>query len=399
MLRGIIYTHCISDEVDVTERRNLNMLYEICGPDSFTNVIIVTTMWDIVDKKIAAEREEEMKTSDDFKPFFEAGAQLKRHYNNLASAYTIMNNLLVNDPLPLLIQTELATGMSIIETAAGSALSRELDELLVCHEEERPRMEAEIMRAIMEGDEDVMEKLEDKRRKVKRCKEDKRKLRQGQNSNRTSSDGEHEETIVEYEGVQPDDECLERVGEEKQEYAWQLAIDLAVEAEREKWLIKENHWKEMRTMEVTMEVERRSRELERRFEAERTALLLKVNGLEADLRMSRKYPEVLEAEARKRQDREALQARINELEAMAKKSAEAAMVKKLKDDKALAFRIISLMQPLEGTYVIRNVQTSKYWQLNMPTPFADGIKTAHVDAKNNQMCRVNICTFASLIYN
>src|SRR6187551_1946358 len=65
-LRGIIYLHRITDpKVQGSTLNNFIMFKEICGREALENVILLTTMWDVVESEsIGAKRQQELR--DDF---------------------------------------------------------------------------------------------------------------------------------------------------------------------------------------------------------------------------------------------------------------------------------------------------------------------------------------------
>lgn len=66
-LCGLIYLHPISDNrMRGTARLNLEMFQELCGIDSLRNVVLASTMWDLVPQQVGEEREAELASKPEF---------------------------------------------------------------------------------------------------------------------------------------------------------------------------------------------------------------------------------------------------------------------------------------------------------------------------------------------
>ncbi|KZP22936.1 hypothetical protein FIBSPDRAFT_786634, partial [Athelia psychrophila] len=137
-LRGVIYMHRIGDvRMGGIAVRNFSMFRKLCGDKSLKNVAIVTNFWSEVDPAKGAAREAELRSDDMFfKPVLDKQAKLLRHDGTLAGARMIVGEIIMkNHPIALDIQVELEDDQkSILETAAGTTLYRELVEQLYKHE-------------------------------------------------------------------------------------------------------------------------------------------------------------------------------------------------------------------------------------------------------------------------
>ena len=145
--------------------RNFKMFRALCGDSSLKNVILVTNMWGEVSEVVGEAREEELITNF-FKPALDKGAQLTRHHNTTQSAHDIIRRIIKNKPAPLKIQVELVDEhKDIIDTAAGEAINKELNELIRRHQAELKDIQEEMMKAMKEKDEETREEMEEERRK------------------------------------------------------------------------------------------------------------------------------------------------------------------------------------------------------------------------------------------
>ncbi|KAL4077613.1 P-loop containing nucleoside triphosphate hydrolase protein [Scleroderma citrinum] len=132
-LTGLIYFHRIIDtRVGGNAQRNLRMFQKLCGNDTLKNVVIVTTMWDMIDLEEGMQREEELKSSDDlFRPLLDEGAVMMRHDRTADSATAIIKYLLGKDATtPQIVHEIVGMGKALEHTAAGTELQSEMRELL-----------------------------------------------------------------------------------------------------------------------------------------------------------------------------------------------------------------------------------------------------------------------------
>jgi hypothetical protein len=143
------------------------MFEKVCGL-ALKNAVIVTTRWDVVGNERAVELEQELVTGEQyFKPLCEAGANTFGHDNTRGSAERVMRKLLSNNPIVLQMQEELAAGMTLEQTAAGSQLSADLDALIMNHEAEMKKVLEEMQDAINAKDEAWQRELSDELAKFK----------------------------------------------------------------------------------------------------------------------------------------------------------------------------------------------------------------------------------------
>lgn len=167
-LNGVIYLHRITDtRMGGTAVRNLKMFHKLCGPSAIKNVTVVTTRWDTLDEKEGAPREEELMTNPNFfKPLVDAGARFHRHDGTSESARKVMLQMIDNKPIALQIQLELAKGMQLNDTGAGSELTSEMNELLEKHREELQNLRKEMEDAVTARDDELSTELKEERERL-----------------------------------------------------------------------------------------------------------------------------------------------------------------------------------------------------------------------------------------
>ena len=171
------------------------MFRELCGDSSLKNVILVTNMWGEVSRDVGESREKEL-TSNFFKPVLDKGAQLARHHNTARSAYDIIRCIMRNRPITLQIQRELVDeGKNIIDTAAGEAVNKELNEQIRRHQVELKAVQEDMMKALKEKDEETRQEMEEETRKLQEQMNKMRADSEGMASNYSEEKRRMEETM------------------------------------------------------------------------------------------------------------------------------------------------------------------------------------------------------------
>jgi len=129
-LSGLIYLHKITDNrMGGISFKNLKMFHKLCGDGALKNVVLCTTMWDLVDVKVGEEREDELREKF-WARMIQKGASITRHDGSSQSACDILTSMLDFDPVSLKIQQELVDDhKTLLETTAGGEINREMLEM------------------------------------------------------------------------------------------------------------------------------------------------------------------------------------------------------------------------------------------------------------------------------
>ncbi|KIM65398.1 hypothetical protein SCLCIDRAFT_1212139 [Scleroderma citrinum Foug A] len=168
-LTGFIYLHRISDtRVGGTSKRNLRIFQKLCGRESLTNVVILTTMWDKVTPEEGLRRQQELISSYDlFKPLVEGGAVMESYDGTQESARNIVWDLLRKKGTVAQIVRELVVeNKSLVDTEAGMELQSEVRNVLQKHQEDLRRLEDEIKEATQHRDREMEEEAAEEKQKV-----------------------------------------------------------------------------------------------------------------------------------------------------------------------------------------------------------------------------------------
>jgi hypothetical protein len=139
-LNGLIYLHRISDpRMPGTAMRNLSMFRQLCGSNNFSNVILGTTFWGKVNQSIGAQREQQLKTSNEmWGSMVKKGSKVMKVQENRASNLAILEHIAQNNGKVVVeAQKEMSSGKSRLETSAALDVNRMFEEYRKQQQSER----------------------------------------------------------------------------------------------------------------------------------------------------------------------------------------------------------------------------------------------------------------------
>ncbi len=112
------------------------MFRNLCGTETYKNVVVLTTFWDNAGpKERAVEREEELKSTA-FKDLVDGGACFMRHDRTIETAQKVLSHTLTLVPANVQIQKEIRLdGKDLVDTSAGSVYREEMEAILAEYEE------------------------------------------------------------------------------------------------------------------------------------------------------------------------------------------------------------------------------------------------------------------------
>ncbi|KAK3393392.1 hypothetical protein B0H63DRAFT_458124 [Podospora didyma] len=167
-LSGILYLHRITDpRMAGSAKRNLLMFKKLCGNEALKNVILVTTMWEKVNRTEGGEREKELMETEDFWGFMvKNGSRVERHYNSRTSAKALVSKFIKEKKIELTIQDEMVTkGRHLDQTDAGMTLDGELAKEREKWEQRAAQQKADMEEALRLRDEQLAQVLREEREK------------------------------------------------------------------------------------------------------------------------------------------------------------------------------------------------------------------------------------------
>lgn len=142
-LTGIVYLHRIMDvRLGGSAMKNLRMFKKLCGENELQSVVLATTWWSSVDKVTGEQREQQIRTRDDFwAGMIAKGSKMFRQDRDAQSAREIVDYLVQKKkPVVLKVQEEMVDeNKTLDETSAGIEVDTELAE-------QKKHLEAELRR-------------------------------------------------------------------------------------------------------------------------------------------------------------------------------------------------------------------------------------------------------------
>ncbi|CAE6447363.1 unnamed protein product [Rhizoctonia solani] len=166
LITGMIYMHNItSNRFGGVSKKNFHVFRELCGPDALKNLIICTNFWSIPPSNPSEyeDRERQLITTPEFfKQAIDKGARVERYVNRgRTSAHNIIRKCLSNKPEPVQFQLEATAGTTLMDTAAGKALSSELEKQLRDEIDELANTNKRLEAAIRKHDDVTRQEMEE----------------------------------------------------------------------------------------------------------------------------------------------------------------------------------------------------------------------------------------------
>ena len=154
LLSGIIYVHPItSTRMRGSAVRSLDVFSRLVGPDSFQNITLVTTMWDLLPDQSVGELREEQLREDWWRGLIEKGSITARSSGDRDSALIIMKRTAFDQRMaatsgaPLAIQKEIVDERKPLEaTSAFEALHKRLEDMEQRHRDQLTAVEQDHLR-------------------------------------------------------------------------------------------------------------------------------------------------------------------------------------------------------------------------------------------------------------
>ncbi|KAL1904241.1 hypothetical protein Sste5344_010042 [Sporothrix stenoceras] len=168
-LSGIIYLHCINQpRMQGSAKRNITLFKKLCGDDALRNVILATTMWDLVGEDVGAMREQELISTPAFWGYMHSkGSNTYRHHNTHASAMNLIGHFIKTErKLTLDIQAEMVHQRKDLDgTAAAATVAAQLELERARFTAELHNLKTELKDAVRKKDHDTIDMLQEARDK------------------------------------------------------------------------------------------------------------------------------------------------------------------------------------------------------------------------------------------
>jgi chromosome segregation ATPase len=189
LLTGVIYMRRITDNrVPGSALNNLRVLRKLCGADNYARIALVTSQWDLVEPAVGQDRENQLRTKDEYwGEMIRNGATVNQYSNNTESAIKILRQFLNKSTIELQFQKEfIAMHGNVGNTAAGKEMIQIIVGKLGVYEKQISKLandnrKAEIEKAAMEKDiqtlkADIERLKQDREREKKREREKEKEL-------------------------------------------------------------------------------------------------------------------------------------------------------------------------------------------------------------------------------
>ena len=171
-LNGIVYMFpIISGRMSGSAIKDLQLFSRLVGDEALSEVVLVTSMWDLADSSVAEAREKELRERF-WKHLIEKGSKICRVDHRRLMALPVLDVLLQGAEAQgkvLQIQRELVDDMKTLdETEAGRQLSKETQELQEDFRRNLEKLKSELDDAIAAGDVDMEKYLREEQARFER---------------------------------------------------------------------------------------------------------------------------------------------------------------------------------------------------------------------------------------
>lgn len=288
-LNGIIYLHRITEmRMQGAAERNLFMFRKLCGNDALKNIVLATTMWELVDPDVGDKREKHLIDNPEFWGWMhENGSQITRHQNSRDSALRIVDIFASRDTtkqkVDLGIQREMVKhGKTLDQTDAGIELDKELAKERAKFLERLGSIKAGMEETLKKRDKESTARLEEQKREMDRKL---KRLDHERDELKISMERLHMIKLAEMERRLEDSRCEnqkaqvafeQRVQEQAKEY--KAALDAATQQRKDD---EAKYRKELDEREARMRREREASEAAARKREEEAEQRLKNLTLES----------------------------------------------------------------------------------------------------------------------
>jgi hypothetical protein len=176
---GLIYMHRITDQrVAGSSLKSLRIFEKICGVENFPYVVLVTSMWNILESQnesyLGERREQMLTTKEDFFGMMVAGgAQVMRDSGNRESALAIIKHIgQQRSRIVTALQREMAgVGKTLGETGIGVFLRKEIERSRERYDIEKKEILEALEDAIRDEDDELVSTISEQKRDIERCVE------------------------------------------------------------------------------------------------------------------------------------------------------------------------------------------------------------------------------------
>ena len=248
-ITGVIYLHPINQpRMEGSSLLNLTVMQKLCGSETFENVVLASTFWDLVEEHSGVRRENELCKTPHFWGGMKRNGSRVIRIQDYAQSKDVLLQLAGKREVALQIQREMVEDeKKLSDTAAGQKLNQELARLQEEHQQQKRAIEERAQAEL--------------------------KLREERNKRKLAEELARQEAVhqLQKEVAEARQQTEQRILQEKLEEKRRLARQAEREAEKERQRLKEiqirkeNLAREQRQMEAAQrekaEKERKKREM------------------------------------------------------------------------------------------------------------------------------------------
>lgn len=170
-LAGLIYVQRITDpRMSGSSLKSLRIFEKLCGKKNFANVMIVTTMWDLLKTEEARENANERQimledTTEFFGHLVNGGAIMTKYDDTYDGALDVVETISgKKQRLVLDVQREMLDKGTLADTTVGQFLSGEFQRTRERYERELENLQNELEDAIVDQDGDAITTISEQKR-------------------------------------------------------------------------------------------------------------------------------------------------------------------------------------------------------------------------------------------
>ncbi|KAL5326313.1 hypothetical protein ACEPPN_007451 [Leptodophora sp. 'Broadleaf-Isolate-01'] len=248
-ITGVVYLHPINQpRMEGSSLLNLTVMQKLCGSETFENVVLASTFWDVVEEESGVRRENELCQTPQFWGGMKRNGSRVIRVQDYAQSKNVLLQLAGKREVALQIQVEMVEDKKkLSDTAAGQKLNQELARLQEEHQKQKRAMKERAQAEL--------------------------KLREEQNQRKLAAEIARQKAAhqLQKELVEEKQRTEQRIQQEKLEEKKRLARQAQREAEKERQRLKEIQIRkeklarEQRVMEAAQkekaEKERKKREM------------------------------------------------------------------------------------------------------------------------------------------
>jgi hypothetical protein len=142
-ITGVIYLHPINQpRMEGSSLLNLTVMQKLCGSETFENVVLASTFWDLVEEDAGVRRENELCQTPQFWGGMKRNGSRVIRIQDYAQSKDVLLQLAGKREVALQVQREMVEDeKKLSDTAAGQKLNQELARLQEEHQQQKRTME------------------------------------------------------------------------------------------------------------------------------------------------------------------------------------------------------------------------------------------------------------------